>query len=268
MNRLPYHETMARRTEPTPLSLLAALKSHVWFASCPEPFQLALLELSRLWHLRPGEMLFSRGEEHDSLCCVVAGALKVGSTDPRDGSHRLALYLEPYQWIGEISMIDGLPRGQDAVADMDTTVMVVSGQQLEAWLALHPEYWRDVARLACGKLRMILTAVEDNATLTIEARVARRLLFSATGFGQSTSLNIRKRVRLPQDYLARMLGVTRQTINKTLRKLECDNVLALHYGEVEILDLAALLARCGAIDPGLMTKGISLFWGTRPGGMD
>ena len=77
---------MARRTESSPLSLLPALKSHLWFASCPEPFQLALLELSRLWHLRPGETLFSRGEAHDNLCCVVAGALKVGSTDPRDGT--------------------------------------------------------------------------------------------------------------------------------------------------------------------------------------
>lgn len=257
---------MTRRTESTPLSLLPALKSHVWFASCPEPFQLALLELSRLWHLRPGETLFSRGEDHDNLCCVVAGALKVGSTDPRDGTHRLSLYLEPYQWIGEISMIDGLPRGQDAVADMDTTVMVVSGVQLEAWLAQHPQYWRDIARLACGKLRMILTAMEDNATLSIEERLARRLLFSATGFGQSTSLVIRKRVRLPQDYLARMLGVSRQTINKALRTLARENVLALHYAEVEILDMAALLSRCGAIDPGLMTEGISLFWGHRPDG--
>lgn len=257
---------MARRTESAPLSLLPALKSHLWFASCPEPFQLALLELSRLWHLRPGETLFSRGEAHDNLCCVVAGALKVGSTDPRDGTHRLSLYLEPYQWIGEISMIDGLPRGQDAVADMDTTVMVVEGARLEPWLAEHPQYWRDIARLACGKLRMILTSMEDNATLTIEERLARRLLFSATGFGQSTSLVIRKRVRLPQDYLGRMLGVSRQTINKALRVLERENVLALHYAEVEILDMAALLARCGAIDPGLITQGISLFWGNRPDG--
>jgi CRP/FNR family cyclic AMP-dependent transcriptional regulator len=256
---------MARRTESTPLSLLPALKSHLWFASCPEPFQLALIELSRLWHLRPGETLFSRGEQHDSLCCVVAGALKVGSTDPRDGSHRLSLYLEPYQWIGEISMIDGLPRGQDAVADMDTTVMVVSGVQLEEFLVQHPRYWRDIARLACGKLRMILTAADDNATLSIEERLARRLLFSATGFGQSTSLIIRKRVRLPQDYLARMLGVSRQTINKALRTLEREEVLALHYAEVEILDVAALVGRCGAIDPALMTQGMTAFWGERPG---
>ena len=45
---------MARRTESTPLTLLPALKSHLWFASCPEPFQLALIE--RLRGNRAGQL--------------------------------------------------------------------------------------------------------------------------------------------------------------------------------------------------------------------
>ena len=242
---------MARRTESTPLTLWPALKSHLWFASCPEPFQRALIERSRLWHIRTGEFLFSRGESQDSLCCVVAGALKLGSINPKDGTHRLTMYVEPYHWFGEISVIDGLPRSQDAIADTDSTVLVVNGPQLMEWLAQHPENWRDLSRLACGKLRLILTAIEDNATLTIEQQLARRLLFSATSFGQSTNPSIRRRVRLPQEYLARMLGVSRQTINKALRALERERVLALHYAEIEIVDMPALVARAGAVDPGL-----------------
>jgi CRP/FNR family cyclic AMP-dependent transcriptional regulator len=242
---------MARRTESTPASLWPALKTHLWFASCPEDFQQALIERSRLWHIKQGETLFSRGESHDSLCCVVAGALKLGSVNPVDGSQRLSLYVEPYHWFGEISVIDTLPRSQDAIADMDSTVLVVTGAQLLEWLQAHPAHWRDLARLACGKLRMVLTAMEDNATLTIEQQLARRLLFSATNFGQSTVPTVRKHVRLPQEYLARMLGVSRQTINKALRALERERVLALHYAEIEILDMMALVARAGTVDPGL-----------------
>ena len=36
-----------------------------------------------------------------------------------------------------------------------------------------------------------------------------------------------------------MLGVSRQTINKALRKLENEGVLALHYAEIEIVDVGA-----------------------------
>lgn len=242
---------MARRTESTPPSLLPALQTHLWFASCPPALQNALIERSRLWHLKSGETLFSRGEAHDSLCCVVAGALKLGSVNPKDGSHRLTLYVEPYHWFGEVSVIDNLPRSQDAIADMDSTVLVVSGPALLEWLHVHPQHWRDLARLACGKLRMVLTAMEDNATLTTEQQLARRLLISATNFGQSTVPTVRRHVRLPQEYLARMMGVSRQTVNKALRAMERERVLALHYAEIEILDLAALAQKAGLIDAGL-----------------
>ncbi len=240
--------SMGRRTEPTPLSLLPALQTQLWFASCDAEFQNALVTRSRLWHIKAGDYLFNQGGEKDSLCRVVAGALKLGSTDQTDGSLRLTLYVEPYSWFGEVSAIDGLPRSQDAVADVDSTVMVVTGHALMDWLDSNPRNWRDLARLACGKLRLVLTALEDAATLSTEQQLARRLLLSATNFGQSTQPTIKKRVRLPQDYLARMLGVSRQTINKLLRAMEREGVLALHYGEIEIVDFLGLLQRSGNLD--------------------
>ncbi|WP_223673084.1 cyclic nucleotide-binding domain-containing protein, partial [Proteus terrae] len=85
-------------------------------------------------NLRTGDPLFKRGDPNDGLCCVVAGALKVGSTNPRDGTLRLTLYVEPYQWFGEIALIDRQPRSLHAVADVDSTVLLVPRPQIEAWL--------------------------------------------------------------------------------------------------------------------------------------
>lgn len=240
---------MKARSEPTPASLLPALLTHLWFASCPAPLQEALVARSRLVHLKAGESLFSRGGPPEALCCVVAGALRLGSANPIDGSQRLMLYAEPYHWFGEIAFIDQLPRSQDAVADIASSVLVVSRASLESWLDLHPYHWRDLARLACGKLRLLLTALEDNASLSLEQQLARRLLFSVTNFGQATQGAARRHVRLPQAYLGRMLGVSRQTINKLLRAMEREHVLALRYVEIEILDMAALVGKAGAIDP-------------------
>jgi CRP/FNR family cyclic AMP-dependent transcriptional regulator len=52
---------MKPRSEPTPTNLLPALQTHRWFASCPAPFQEALIARSRLVYLQAGESLFSRG---------------------------------------------------------------------------------------------------------------------------------------------------------------------------------------------------------------
>lgn len=242
---------MNRRTDPVPPTLMAALRSHIWFASCPEALQEGLLQLGRLWSLKAGETLFSQGEDHGGLCCVVAGALKVGSINPRDGTHRLSLYLEPYQWVGEIALIDRKPRSQDAVADTDSTVLMIPQSVLEPWLDAHPLYWRDIARLACGKLRLMLMAAEDNASMPIEQQLARRLVFAATSYGHAVQPTLRRRLRLPQEYLARMLGVSRQTINKALKSLAADRIIAVHYAEIEILDAKALATQAGQFDAAL-----------------
>ena len=47
---------------------------------------------------------------------------------------------------------------------------------------------------------------------------------------------------LPQDQLAGMLSLSRQTINQVLRQLEGQGLVKLSYRELEILDLEGL--RC------------------------
>jgi CRP-like cAMP-binding protein len=240
---------MPRRTEPTPLGLLPALRTHLWFASCPQALQMALIEHSRLVHLSPGEGLSARDEAHEGLSCVIAGALRMGTIDPLDGQPRLTVYAEPYNWFGDASLLDRLPRALSAVADTESTVLVVERQAIEAWLDANPLCWRDVARLTSSKLRTALTALEDASHLPMQQRLARRLLHAASNHGQSGVGSLRRRVRLPQNYLAQMLGVSRQTVNKALQQLVARGVLVLHYAEIEILDVAALLEAAGPIDP-------------------
>lgn len=237
---------MSRRVDATPAALLPALRTHVWFGACPPAMQEALVERARLIHLAAGEPL--RDDAQDGLCCVIAGALRMGSTHPEHGTQRLTWYVEPYHWFGEVSLIDRIPRGMAAVADTDSTVMSVPRSLIEPWLDANPVHWRDLARLACVQLRVVTTALEDSATLTLQQRLARRLLFAAVNYGQSAKSGLRRRLRLPQDYLAQMLGVSRQTVNKALRDLEREQLLSLHYAEIELLSLEGLLARAGRLD--------------------
>lgn len=217
---------------PVPPGLHAALASDEWFSHCDPALQAELLRLARMRHLAPGESLFARGGEADGLCCVVAGALRIGALDA-EGHSALLAYLEPYQWFGEISLIDSQPRTHDAMADGPTQVLVVPREPLLAWLEIHPAMWRELARLACRKLRVLFVAVEELAQLPLEERVWRRLQLVARGYGSREAP--RRHIRLSQEVLAQMLGVSRQSINKALKALEAEGRLRLHYGEIELL---------------------------------
>ena len=225
-------------SEQTLAHLLPALATDPWFASLGGAMQHALLGMARPVALHPGERLFARGEDAEGLCCVTAGALKVGALQA-DGSEALLAYLEPYQWFGEISMLDEQPRTHDATADGETGILVVGRDRLHAWLADHPVHWRDLGRLACAKLRVTFSVLEDIAHLPLERRLAKRLWLVAQGYGSRPP---RRQIRLPQEQLALMMGVSRQTMNKALRSLEAQGLVALRYGEIELGDLAALRA--------------------------
>lgn len=228
---------MAAGTPPS-AALRAALESDAWFASCDAALRDALVARSQTWRLAAGERLFARGADAEGLCCVTAGALRIGALQA-DGSESLLAYVEPYQWFGEISMIDGAPRTHDAVADGATTVLVVPRATLHDWLQAHPVHWRDLARLACAKLRVAFGVLEDIAHLPLEARLAKRLWLLAHGWGARPD-QARRVIRLPQEQLALMLGVSRQSANKALRALEAQGLVALRYGEIELIDLEAL----------------------------
>lgn len=224
----------------SPRSLSVALSSDAWFAQCGPDFQTILLELGRLWQLYDGECLFQRGGTDAALCCVTAGALRVGGLQD-NGQESLLAFVEPYQWLGEISFIDGQPRSHDVVADGATTVLLVPQAELQDWLDAHPAHWRSLACLASTKLRLMFSAFEDIAQLPLELRLAKRLWLVAQGYGGRTG-GPRRLIRLPQEQLALLLGVSRQTINKALHALEQRGWLRLRYGTIELLDLEALRA--------------------------
>jgi len=216
------------------------LLADTWFAGVPQPLREALLRLGRLQALGPGQALFGRGQTAEGLCCVLEGALRVGAVQA-DGSESVLAFVEPGQWFGEISLIDGQPRTHDAVADGPTTVLQVPQSALLAWLADHPAHWQAIAQLACAKLRMLFGVIEDIAHLPLEGRLAKRLWLVAHGYGGRSGAP-RRVLNLPQEQLALMLGVSRQSANKALRALEARGLIALRYGGIELLDLAGLAA--------------------------
>ena len=91
---------------------------------------------------------------------------------------------------------------------------------------------------------MVFSVLEDIAHLPLERRLAKRLWMVANAYGARTG-EARRHVRMPQEQLALMLGVSRQSLNKALRSLETQGVVVRRYGTIELVDVAALEAAAG-----------------------
>lgn len=214
------------------------LRGGSWFQALPAHFQDELLAMGRQRRLQAGQRLFSRGDVADGLYCVIDGVMRIGSSW-EDGRHTLLTLIESPHWFGEIAVFDRQPRTHDALADGAVLLFHVPQDQLLDLLARHPQYWRELALLLTQKIRLAFLVLEEVALLPAPLRLARRLVAIAEGYGEWKDRS-RRRIALPQEQLALMLSVSRQTVNQILKQLAAQGAIALVRGGVEILDIEQL----------------------------
>lgn len=208
-----------------------------WFNNLPADLQDSLLDNLRLRRLTPGQRLFSRGDAPCGLYAVLEGAVRIGSTNQEGKEALLGLIELPY-WFGEISLFDGQPRTHDAFAVGSTILLHISQEKLHQILDENPQYWRQFALLMSQKLRLTFISLEQLSLMPAPARLAHRLLLIAEGYGEIH--RSRELIQMPQEQLALMLSLSRQTTNQILKDLQQRGILELSYGEIKILDLDLL----------------------------
>ena len=220
----------------------AQLASGHWFRHLPADLQRRLLAAARLRSLTAGQLLFKRGDPPCGLYAVLEGAVRISAVNAQGKEAVLSLVETPY-WFGEICLFDNLPRTHDALAMGPCTLLQVPQAAMLGMLEQQPAYWREVALLMSHKLRLSLINIEQMSLMPASARLAHRLLMIAEGYGEVEQA--RRVLQLPQEDLAAMLGLSRQTINSLLKALEQHGIIGLSYGAIEILDLNGLRRAAG-----------------------
>ncbi|ERO61047.1 Crp/Fnr family transcriptional regulator [Pseudomonas piscis] len=215
-----------------------------WFSHLPASLQDSLLDNARLRRLAPGQYLFRRGDPPCGLYAVVEGMVRVGAVSEQ-GKEALLSLVEAPHWFGEICLFDGQPRTHDACAEGACTLLQVPQASLVRLLDEHPAYWRQFALLMSHKLRLAFINLEQLSLMPAPARVANRLLAMAAGYGEVAQS--RRLLQLPQEQLALMLSLSRQTTNQILKDLQHQGILRLSYGEIEILDAERLRALASSV---------------------
>ncbi|HWT38371.1 MAG TPA: Crp/Fnr family transcriptional regulator [Paraburkholderia sp.] len=227
--------------------LAELLDRSAWFRAAPDALRMQLIEAGRTRRLTAGQRLFSRGDADDGFYCVLDGLMRIGAADA-GGKEALLAVIEPVNWFGEIALFDGQTRTHDAYAERDTLLFHVPRSALTALLERTPAFWHAFGLLLTHKLRLAFDAIEEAALLPAAQRVARRLLLMAGGYGGGNAGALRRVLKVPQEDLAMMLALSRQTTNQILRQFETQGALALRYAEIEIVDAAKLRAFAASTD--------------------
>jgi CRP-like cAMP-binding protein len=162
------------------------------------------------------EVLFLAGDAGNGCYKVEDGLLKVIMVS-RAGSERILAFLGPGAIVGELSIIDGLPRSATVVAVRASSLSFISRATFEEFAGKHPDVYKALVTLIATRLRETDAAIAAGSFLPLRGRVACTLLELAHDFGQDVGAGrIVIRQKIGQSDLAAMAGIARENVSRIL----------------------------------------------------
>jgi CRP/FNR family transcriptional regulator, cyclic AMP receptor protein len=219
-------------------SLADLLARTSWYQDMPPDVQDRVLADVREQHFRQGEVVAARGAAADQWIGVAEGLLKA-STIFRTGKVVMFMPIPEGSWVGEGSVLKGELRRYDVVSMRASRVVMIPGTTVR-WLAdTSHQFCHMMMKRLNERLGQYIGMVEIDRLSDAAARVARVL---ATLYNPTLHPGMSPVVSLSQAELGELIGLSRQSINAALKRLDAEGLIRAEYGGVAICDLGALQA--------------------------
>lgn len=189
-----------------------------------------LASASSFRRLAKGQVLFTEGDASDHVYVVASGRLKIQSTSTR-GEDLVYAVVGPGELFGELSVLDGSARSASAVALDEVDLWCVPGPALLSVVRASPAVALALAQELAGQLRRLTATTADLVFLDLPRRLAKFLATNGRGGGISEQA---------QSDVAAQLGVTRQSLNRALQRLQDRGWVEVQRTAITVLDLPAL----------------------------
>jgi len=179
-----------------------------------------------------GEVTLLEGESTEALYFVASGVVKVFKTSV-EGKEQILNIVRPGESFNEVPILDGGPNPAGAQAMGPAVLYGIRKGDLKLILHEHPQVALNVIKVLAGRVRHLVSLVEDLSFRRVVGRIAKILLEQA---GDGTG----PRPRLTQQEMAAMAGTAREVVGRSLKSLEEGGAIRLDRHRIVITDKEAL----------------------------
>lgn len=205
------------------------------FQHWPDARRAELMKSARLVRYRRRTQVLARDRHKRELLAVVSGCLEISSMSPVGRKYVNAL-LGPGQVAPLVRLLAEVPLPYDYHAHEDSVIIHLPCDAVIAVLNTEPMLWRGVAEMALQRQRLSVSLLQNQMLNSVRGRVAATLMSVIHFYGMQVKAAASLPVRLSQNDLAAMLGLSRQTINKELGRLVAEGVIDMSYKRIRIVD--------------------------------
>lgn len=209
---------------------LRVLQAHGWYSERSKETQKKLAGIARLRTFDTRQPIYLTGQVPNGVFGLVDGSIKIAF--PRnDGEDYIAHHAGSGFWAGDLAFFASAPRLVSIHAAEPTTMVQLQPQGIKRLLREDPRLHTDFYVLTYENFRTALDIIANLAIVSVDKRVADRLLLEAAAHPKADGW-----IQISQPELAQLLAVSLPTLRRTIGRLANTGLVEQGYGRVKLID--------------------------------
>ena len=115
-------------------------------------------------YFQKGDIIFKEGSPSDSIYIVEHGEVEISQLKHNEEKHIVGV-LKTNDILGEMGLIDDLPRSATATAISDCEILIINKKQFNEIIEQHPEILRPLTTLLVQRMRETLALLKKGYKL-------------------------------------------------------------------------------------------------------
>jgi CRP-like cAMP-binding protein len=225
------------KNERDPRLLEGVLSSAPLFHRIAKPQISTIASFSRIRQVRRGTVLCRQGEHLAGVVVVGFGIMKLALRRP-DGEEKVVRFLNANETFGECSVLLDRPCPLYVVALENTMIAEVAAAPLHRLMELDPRFAGNVVRSMAENYLDLLADYEASLQQSALQRLAAYLGSLAKPNGSPGTWI--SHLPASKTAVAARLGITKETMSRSLRELANRGLIEVAQREIEVRDLPGL----------------------------
>ena len=201
--------------------------------------QMAPLVIQR--RLKKNTVVFHEGDPGSAFYLVKKGRVKVYKV-ARDGREQVLSIMGDGQIFGDVPAFDGGPYPATAAAMVDSEILLIRREDFQEIVRRHPEIALKVIQVLGSRLRQALELVRDLSFKQVPHRLAGLLIKLGQEYGEESGEGIIITLSLSRQDLADIVGTSRETVTRELKKMERAGLVRIDRRLITITNSPGLAA--------------------------
>lgn len=188
-----------------------------------------IILFGRLKHFHEKDVIVGIGDQFSSIPLIMEGSLKVSREDDK-GNELFLYYLMPGQTcaLSLNCLILSKPSEVLAVAEEETTLLVIPSEKIGHWMSEHADWREFVLKTHQMRFHEMLSTIDGLAFTQLDKRVMDYLT-------EKSKIRNSDTIHLTHQEIANDLNSTREVISRILKILEKRGDIELKRNEVRLM---------------------------------